>query len=109
MLQGELSNKERIRYLRHLLMPQVGTQGQLRLKHANILIIGAGGLGGVVASYLAAAGVGRLTLVDGDHVDATNLSRQLIHSSAGTQTPAPLKVDSARERIKTINPYTTLI
>lgn len=96
-----LSHAEILRYSRHLLMPEVGLHGQERLKGSSVLIIGTGGLGSPVAMYLAAAGVGRLGLVDYDEVDFTNLQRQLLH---GTRTLGERKVISARDRIQDINP-----
>ncbi|MEK6588151.1 MAG: ThiF family adenylyltransferase, partial [Chloroflexota bacterium] len=91
----ELTHEEILRYSRHLLMPEVGLEGQMRLKAASVLIIGTGGLGSPVAMYLAAAGVGRLGLVDYDVVDFTNLQRQVLH---GTSTLGQRKVLSARTR-----------
>ena len=87
-----LSREEILRYSRHLLIPEVGLQGQQKLKSAAILIVGTGGLGSPAALYLAAAGVGRLGLVDFDVVDQTNLQRQIIH---GASTVGNLKVESA--------------
>jgi adenylyltransferase/sulfurtransferase len=78
----QLSNDEILRYSRHLIMPEVGMEGQLKLKKAKVLCIGAGGLGSPLALYLAAAGVGRLGIVDFDVVDFTNLQRQVIHGTA---------------------------
>lgn len=98
---AELSKEEILRYSRHLIMPEVGLEGQMRLKDASILLIGAGGLGSPLGVYLAAAGIGRLGLVDFDKVDFTNLQRQIIH---GTKDVGRLKVDSAKERIQEINP-----
>ena len=97
----ELTHEEILRYSRHLLMPEVGLEGQMRLKAASVLIIGTGGLGSPVAMYLAAAGVGRLGLVDYDVVDFTNLQRQVLH---GTSTLGQRKVLSARSRVLDINP-----
>ena len=97
----DLSHAEIRRYSRHLIMPEVGLSGQKKLKAASILLIGMGGLGSPLAMYLAAAGVGRLGLVDYDVVDYTNLQRQVVH---GTSTVGKLKVDSAKERILDINP-----
>lgn len=97
----ELSREEILRYSRHLLIPEVGLEGQRKLKAAQVLIIGTGGLGSPVALYLAAAGVGRLGLVDYDTVDRTNLQRQVIH---GTSTVGVLKVESARLRLLDLNP-----
>src|SRR5512137_354483 len=96
-----LSHEEILRYSRHLLVPEVGLEGQRKLKAASVLIIGTGGLGSPVALYLAAAGIGRIGLVDYDVVDRTNLQRQVIH---GTSTVGNLKVDSARARMLDLNP-----
>ena len=96
-----LSHEEILRYSRHLLIPDVGLDGQRKLKAASALIIGTGGLGSPVALYLAAAGVGRIGLVDYDVVDRTNLQRQVIH---GTSTVGALKVESARSRMLDLNP-----
>jgi len=96
-----LSNEEVARYSRHLIMPEVGLEGQRRLKAASVLAIGTGGLGAPLGMYLAAAGVGRLGLVDFDVVDASNLQRQIVH---GTKDVGRRKVDSARERLVDINP-----
>jgi len=97
-----LSNEEVLRYSRHLIMPEVGMEGQLKLKAAKVLCIGAGGLGSPLALYLAAAGVGTLGIVDFDVVDFTNLQRQIIHS---TDDVGRKKLDSAEESIKGINPF----
>jgi len=96
-----LSHEEILRYSRHLLIPEVGLEGQKKLKAASVLVIGTGGLGSPVALYLAAAGVGRIGLVDYDVVDFSNLQRQVIH---GTSRIGTLKVDSARERMLDLNP-----
>ena len=96
-----LSNQEVERYSRHLIMPEVGMDGQLKLKAASVLCIGAGGLGSPVAMYLAAAGVGRLGLVDFDVVDYSNLQRQVIH---GTPDVGRSKLESARDTLVAINP-----
>jgi adenylyltransferase/sulfurtransferase len=98
----ELSNEEIQRYSRHLIMPEVGMAGQRKLKAASVLLIGAGGLGSPLAMYLAAAGVGRIGLVDYDVVSYSNLQRQVIH---GTSDIGRSKLDSARDRIKEINPF----
>jgi molybdopterin/thiamine biosynthesis adenylyltransferase/rhodanese-related sulfurtransferase len=100
MLPG-LSHSEILRYSRHLLIPEVGLEGQRKLKAASVLIIGTGGLGSPVALYLAAAGVGRIGLVDYDVVDFSNLQRQVIHGTSGL---GELKVESARKRMLDINP-----
>jgi len=99
----ELSNEEILRYGRHLIMPEVGLEGQKRLKAARVLLIGTGGLGAPLGMYLAAAGVGTLGLVDYDVVDFSNLQRQIIHSTADVGRP---KLHSARDRIQGINPHT---
>ena len=96
-----LSNEEVLRYSRHLIIPEVGMEGQLKLKQARVLLIGAGGLGAPLGLYLAAAGVGRIGLVDFDVVDFTNLQRQVIHSTADVGRK---KVDSAIESMRGINP-----
>lgn len=100
-MQSNLTHEEILRYSRHLLIPEVGLEGQRKLKAASVLIIGTGGLGSPVALYLAAAGVGRIGLVDYDVVDPTNLQRQVIHS---TSTVGRLKVESARARLLDLNP-----
>jgi adenylyltransferase/sulfurtransferase len=97
----ELSRDEILRYSRHLLIPEVGLEGQEKLKASSVLVIGTGGLGSPVALYLAAAGVGRIGLVDYDVVDSSNLQRQVIHA---TSTVGKLKVDSAKERLRDLNP-----
>jgi adenylyltransferase/sulfurtransferase len=96
-----LTRAEILRYSRHLLIPEVGLEGQRRLKGSSVLVIGTGGLGSPVALYLAAAGVGRIGLVDYDVVDASNLQRQVIHGIAGI---GRLKVESARQRLLDLNP-----
>ena len=96
-----LSNEEVARYSRHLIMPEVGMDGQLKLKAASVLCIGAGGLGSPVAMYLAAAGVGRLGIVDFDVVDYSNLQRQVIHGTPDVGRP---KLESARDTLNAINP-----
>ena len=96
-----LTREEILRYSRHLLIPEVGLDGQRKLKGSSALVIGTGGLGSPVALYLAAAGVGRIGLVDYDVVDSSNLQRQVIH---GTSTIGKLKVDSAREKLLDLNP-----
>lgn len=101
---NELSHREILRYSRHLLMPEVGLAGQERLKQSSVLIIGTGGLGSPVSMYLAAAGVGRIGLVDYDEVDFTNLQRQILH---GTDNLGERKVDSALKRLQGINPDIT--
>src|SRR5438045_6742401 len=97
-----LSPQEIARYSRHLIMPEVGLEGQKRLKAASVLLIGAGGLGSPLALYLAAAGIGRIGLVDFDVVDFSNLQRQVIH---GTADVGRKKLDSAADRMHEINPF----
>jgi molybdopterin/thiamine biosynthesis adenylyltransferase/rhodanese-related sulfurtransferase len=96
-----LSAEQRDRYSRHLLLPEVGTEGQQKLLDAKVLLLGAGGLGSPAALYLAAAGVGTLGIVDDDTVDLSNLQRQVIHNSERVGMP---KVDSAQETIRALNP-----
>jgi len=96
-----LTNEEAARYSRHIMLPEVGVEGQLKLKQAKVALIGAGGLGAPVGLYLAAAGVGRIGMVDFDVVDASNLQRQVIH---GTKDLGRKKLDSAADRIRDINP-----
>ncbi|HEX4567044.1 MAG TPA: molybdopterin-synthase adenylyltransferase MoeB [Vicinamibacterales bacterium] len=98
---ADLSTRERQRYSRHILLPQIGEDGQQRLKAARVLCVGAGGLGSPALLYLAAAGVGTIGLVDFDVVDFTNLQRQVVHDTASVGRP---KVESARERIAALNP-----
>ena len=98
----DLTPEERLRYSRHLVMPEVGPEGQQKLKRASVLVVGAGGLGSPVALYLAAAGVGRIGLVDFDAVDVSNLQRQVLHGTSDVGRP---KLASAKERIAGINPF----
>jgi molybdopterin/thiamine biosynthesis adenylyltransferase/rhodanese-related sulfurtransferase len=100
-----LSKDEILRYSRHLIMPEVGMEGQQKLKAARVLCIGTGGLGSPLALYLAAAGVGTLGLVDFDVVDYTNLQRQIIHTTADVGRK---KIDSATDKLTAINPYLNL-
>ena len=97
-----LNKDEILRYSRHLIMPEVGMEGQTRLKQARVLCIGAGGLGSPLAMYLGAAGVGTIGIVDFDVVDFTNLQRQIIH---GTADVGRKKLDSAADTLREINPY----
>jgi sulfur-carrier protein adenylyltransferase/sulfurtransferase len=97
----QMTNDERIRYSRHLIMPEVGVEGQRRLNDARVLCIGAGGLGSPIALYLAAAGIGRIGLVDFDAVDLSNLQRQILH---GTKDVGRSKLESARDRLRDLNP-----
>ena len=98
---AELSSEELLRYSRHLLIPEVGLEGQQKLKRARVLLVGAGGLGSPLALYLTAAGVGRIGIVDHDLVDFTNLQRQILHDTPSVGTP---KLESARRRLQSINP-----
>ena len=100
------SAEQRERYSRHLLVPEVGTEGQQKLLDARVLLLGAGGLGSPTALYLAAAGVGTLGIVDDDVVDLSNLQRQVIHTTDRIGTP---KVDSAAETIKALNPEVNVV
>ncbi|GHU52850.1 molybdenum cofactor biosynthesis protein MoeB [Clostridia bacterium] len=102
---NDLTNDEIGRYSRHLLLPEIGVDGQKRLKAAKVLLIGTGGLGAPLALYLAAAGVGTLGIVDFDVVEASNLQRQIIHSTRDIDRP---KVASARDKIKGLNPNVTV-
>lgn len=99
----ELSNDEIARYSRHLILPEVGLEGQKKLKNARVLTIGTGGLGSPLGLYLAAAGVGTIGVVDFDVVDSSNLQRQIIH---GTKDVGRPKIESARDRLQDINPHT---
>lgn len=101
-MPSHLSPEELLRYSRHLLIPAVGEAGQLRLKHSSVLLIGTGALGSPSAMYLAAAGVGRLGLVDADVVDASNLQRQILHGGSWVGKP---KLESAAARLREINPH----
>jgi molybdopterin/thiamine biosynthesis adenylyltransferase/rhodanese-related sulfurtransferase len=100
-----LEPAEAARYSRHLLLPELGLAGQRRLKGTRILLVGAGGLGSPAALYLAAAGIGHLTLVDFDTVDVTNLQRQVLH---GTRDVGRPKVESARDRLRDLNPHVSI-
>src|SRR5438128_6206429 len=97
----QFSPNELARYSRHLIMPEVGMDGQKRLKASSVLLIGAGGLGSPLGLYLAAAGVGRIGLVDFDVVDFSNLQRQVLHGTPDVGRP---KLHSARDRLRAINP-----
>jgi molybdopterin/thiamine biosynthesis adenylyltransferase/rhodanese-related sulfurtransferase len=101
-----LTPEQRDRYSRHLLVPEVGLEGQMKLLDAKVLCLGAGGLGSPIALYLAAAGVGTLGIVDDDVVDLSNLQRQVIHKTSGIGTP---KVDSAEAAIKDLNPDVNVV
>ncbi len=102
----ELESPELSRYARHLSLPEIGKEGQLRLKASRVVVVGAGGLGSPLALYLAAAGIGTLGLVDFDEVDATNLQRQILHGTSDVGRP---KLDSARERLADVNPNVSVV
>lgn len=97
----KLIDRERERYQKHLLLPEIGEEGQVCLKKSSVLVVGAGGLGSPVLLYLAAAGVGQLGIVDGDQIELSNLQRQVIHDSTGIGTS---KVQSALKRLRDLNP-----
>jgi molybdopterin/thiamine biosynthesis adenylyltransferase/rhodanese-related sulfurtransferase len=101
-----LTEAQRDRYSRHLLLPEVGDEGQVKLLESRILLLGAGGLGSPAALYLAAAGVGTLGLVDADTVDASNLQRQILHATSRLGTP---KVESAEKALRDLNPDVTVV
>ena len=101
-----LTTDEEERYKKHLTLQEIGFKGQLKLKNSSVVCIGAGGLGSSVLLYLAAAGIGRIGIVDNDQVEKSNLQRQIIHE---TNTVGNLKIDSARERIKRFNPNTEVL
>ena len=103
---ADLTNEEIARYSRHLLLPEIGIEGQKKLKAAKVLIVGTGGLGAPLALYLSAAGIGTIGIVDFDFVDESNLQRQIIH---GTKDIGRPKVASAKDRMKSINPYINII
>ena len=96
-----LNADEKERFQKHLTLKEIGNEGQLKLKNSSVLCVGAGGLGSAVLIYLAAAGIGKIGIVDDDHVEKSNLQRQIVHES---NTVGYLKIDSARERIKRLNP-----
>ncbi len=100
-MSASLSSEELERYARHLVIPEIGVEGQRRLKESAVLIVGAGGLGSAAALYLAAAGVGRLGLVDGDVVTLSNLQRQILYGGGALGQP---KVEAARRRLLDLNP-----
>lgn len=100
-----MRDDELLRYSRHILLDEIGIEGQERISNAHALVIGAGGLGAPAALYLAAAGIGTITLIDPDTVDLTNLQRQIIHT---TMSVGQLKVQSAAESLRNINPLITV-
>lgn len=96
-----LSEREKTRYARHLILPEIGLEGQQKLKAASVLVVGAGGLGSTICIFLAASGVGRIGVIDADAVDLSNLQRQIIHTTPRLGMP---KAESAREQMLAINP-----
>src|ERR1700684_389030 len=102
----KLTNDEIARYARHLILPEVGMEGQQKLKAAKVLCVGTGGLGAPLTMYLAAAGVGTIGLVDFDTVDVTNLQRQIVHRESTIGKP---KIESAEQTLKEINPYVNIV
>ena len=102
----QLDNAEIARYSRHLILPEVGLEGQQKLKAAKVLCVGTGGLGAPLTFYLAAAGIGTIGLVDFDVVDESNLQRQIIHSTADVGRP---KIDSAADKLKALNPHVKIV
>src|SRR5881275_3709088 len=103
---AELSKEEVARYSRHLIIPDVGVDGQKRLKNAKVLVVGAGGLGSPALLYLAAAGVGTLGIVEFDEVDESNLQRQIIHGQSDLGRP---KAESARDSVAEVNPLVDVV
>jgi molybdopterin-synthase adenylyltransferase len=101
-----MTDDELLRYSRHILLPEIGIEGQERLLASHALVIGAGGLGSPIALYLASAGVGRITICDGDKVDLTNLQRQIVHR---TESIGRMKVESARSTLASINPQALVV
>jgi molybdopterin/thiamine biosynthesis adenylyltransferase len=101
-----MNDDQLLRYSRHILLPQIGIEGQEKFLGSHALIVGAGGLGSPIALYLASAGVGRITICDGDEVDLTNLQRQIVHR---TESIGKKKVESARATLAAINPGITVV
>ncbi len=101
-----MDDQQLLRYSRHILLEDIGVEGQQKLRDASMLVIGAGGLGSPASYYLASAGVGTLTIVDGDRVDLTNLQRQILHTTDRIGTP---KVESARQTLAAINPEVNIV
>jgi len=101
-----MNDQQLLRYSRHILLPEFGVEGQEKLLRARVLVVGAGGLGSPAALYLASAGVGSLTLVDGDDVDLTNLQRQILHV---TGSVGRAKVESGRDALAALNPEVRVI
>lgn len=105
MANDQLIGEEKIRYKRNIIIPEVGEKGQLMLKKSSVLIVGGGGLGSASSLYLAAAGVGRIGIVDSDKVEISNLQRQIIHSTSSLGIP---KVHSAKDKLADLNPLISL-
>src|SRR3954469_21685445 len=101
-----MTDDQLLRYSRHILLPEIGIEGQQRLMGARVLVIGAGGLGSPIALYLASAGVGRITICDGDSVDLTNLQRQIVHR---TESIGRDKALSAQATLRSINPEVEVV
>ncbi len=101
-----MTDEQLLRYSRHILLPQIGIKGQETLSRSHVLIVGAGGLGSPVAMYLAASGIGKLTICDSDNVDLTNLQRQIVHSTDRIGAP---KADSAKKTLGGINPEVNVV
>ena len=101
-----MTDDQLLRYSRHILLPEIGIEGQERLAASHALVVGAGGLGSPIALYLASAGVGRITICDGDNVDLTNLQRQIVHRTEAIGRP---KVESARATLASINPEVEVV
>ena len=101
-----MDDRQLLRYSRHILLNEIGIEGQERIRSASMLVIGAGGLGSPAAFYLASAGVGRIVLVDGDAVDLTNLQRQILHT---TDRIGTMKAESGRTTLAAINPDVAII
>jgi adenylyltransferase/sulfurtransferase len=106
MSLAQLNNDEKLRYTRHFNVPEIGEYGQVKLKEASVLIIGAGGLGSASSLYLTAAGIGKIGIVDSDKVELSNLQRQIVHSMKSIGT---YKVDSASDRLRGLNPSVEII
>jgi molybdopterin/thiamine biosynthesis adenylyltransferase len=102
----EFTNEELKRYSRHILLEGIGTEGQIKIKNAKVLVVGAGGLGSPVILYLAAAGVGTIGIIDGDNVNLSNLQRQVIHFTNDVATP---KTESAKQKVNALNPNVNVI
>src|SRR5579859_1991050 len=102
----ELTNSELRRYSRHLILPEIGLEGQKKIRGTSVLCIGAGGLGSPIAMYLSAAGIGKLGIVDFDVVEFSNLQRQILHTTADVSRP---KTQSARETIQGLNPEVEVV